>query len=40
VAHVEGYPAYSTPVAIRDGGVAAVCGLDETLTVTFIVPPS
>jgi len=38
--HVEGYPAYSTLVAIREGGVAAVCGTDETLTVTFVVPPA
>jgi hypothetical protein len=41
VGQTEGYP-YSAVayLAVRDGGVAAACGFDETLTVTFVVPPA
>jgi hypothetical protein len=37
----EGYDHFVVAyLAIRDGGVAALCGTDETRMVTFIVPPA
>jgi len=36
----EGYEFHVAALSVRDGGVAALCGTDETLTVTFVVPPA